>query len=221
MFAGAADQGGARAMAGIEPIKPSRIHTDMEVAAGLPWSARIAKGDTLRIVDLEGKQAVDFLCYNFADPSDRYNAANSIKLNHNIYLGQGAVLWSVRANKLMTIVADTCGSHDTIYGCCSIEVDDVRFGKNNGAGCQGNFERELSRHGLGAKDIVANINFFMNVPVRADGGVAIVEGRSRAGDYVELRAEMDVLAVLSNCPERLNQAAGFNPTPIRVAVFTP
>ncbi|MSO84907.1 MAG: urea carboxylase-associated family protein, partial [Rhodospirillales bacterium] len=165
------------------------ILADEVVAAGAPWSAKIVKGDVLRIVDLEGKQAVDFLCYNFADLSDRYNAANTIKLNNNIYLNRGAVLWSVRARKLMTIVADTCGSHDTIYGCCSIEIDDVRFGKNNGAGCQGNFEHELSKHGLGAKDIVANVNFFMNVPVRADGGISIVEGQSRAGDYVELRAE--------------------------------
>ncbi|MCC7017200.1 MAG: DUF1989 domain-containing protein [Rhodospirillales bacterium] len=208
-------------MPNIETIEPSRIRADMEVAAGAPWSARIVKGDILRVVDLHGKQAVDFLCYDLADPSDRYNAANTIKLNNNIYLGRGAVLWSVRARKLMTIVADTCGSHDTIYGCCSVEIDDVRFGRNNGAGCQGNFERELAKHGLGAKDIVANINFFMNVPVRADGGVAIVEGRSRAGDYVELRAETEILAVLSNCPERLNQAAGFDPTPIRVTVYTP
>ena len=208
-------------MQGVETIKSSQTHTDEIIAAGAPWSAQIAKGDILRIVDLEGKQAVDFLCYNLADPTDRYNAANTIKLNNNIYLGKGAGLWSVRARKLMTIVADTCGSHDTLYGCCSVEIDDVRFGKNNGAGCQGNFERELGRHGLGPRDIVANINFFMNVPVRPDGGVAIVEGLSSPGDHVELKAEMDVLAVLSNCPERLNQAAGYKPTPIRVVVYTP
>ena len=203
------------------PAGTSRIRLDAEVAAGEPWSDTIAKDEILRIFDLRGKQAVDFLCYNLADPTDRYNAANTIKLNNNVYLNRGAVLWSVRARKLMTIVADTCGSHDTIYGCCSIEIDDIRFGRNNGAGCQGNFERELARHGLGAKDIVANVNFFMNVPVRADGGVAIVEGKSRPGDHVDLRAEMDVLAVLSNCPERLNHAAGFEPTPIRVMVFAP
>lgn len=89
--------------------QPAKIHADLEIPAGEPWSARIARGDVLRIVDLYGKQAVDFLCYSLADPTDRYNAANTIKLNNNIYLGQGAVLWSVRARKLMTIVADTCG----------------------------------------------------------------------------------------------------------------
>ena len=122
---------------------------------------------------------------------------------------------------MMTFIEDTCGSHDTLYGCCSVEIDDVRFGKNNnGQGCQGNFEAELAKHGLGAKDIAANINLFMYVPVEVNGDVAIAPGVSKAGDYVDLRAEMDLLAVLSNCPEALNNAAGMNPTPIRVIVYT-
>ena len=127
------------------------------------------QGDFLRLVDLEGKQAIDFLCYATDDPADRYNAANTIKLNGNIYLGKGSELWSVRARKMMTIVEDTCGSHDTLYGCCSVEIDDVRFGKNNGKGCQGNFEAELAKYGMGEKDVVTNVNLFMYVPVEADG----------------------------------------------------
>lgn len=202
-------------------ISASVIHEDSVVGAGAPWSGKVREGDTLRIVDLEGQQAVDFLCYSAGQPQDRYNAANTIKLNNSIYLGEGSILWSVRAHKLMTIIEDSCGSHDTIYGCCSVEVDDVRFGKNNGNGCQHNFERELAKHGLDEKDIVANINFFMNVPVEPSGAVAIAEGLSKAGDYVDLQAEMDVLAVLSNCPESLNNAAGFKPTPIRVIVYSP
>ncbi len=202
-------------------IAASVIHENTVVGAGSPWSGRVRKGDRLRLVDLEGQQAVDFLCYSADAPEDRYNAANTIKLNNNIYLGEGSMLWSVRARKLMTIVEDSCGSHDTIYGCCSIEIDDVRFGKNNGNGCQHNFERELAKHGLGAKDVVANINFFMYVPVEESGAVAIAEGLSRPGDFVDLQADMDVLAVLSNCPESLNNATGFKPTPIRVIVYSP
>ncbi len=203
------------------PIPGAGIHEDTVVPACAPWSARIKKGGRLRLIDLEGRQAVDFLCYNAADPSDRYNAANTIKLNHNIYLGAGCVLWSLRARKMMTIVEDTCGSHDTLYGCCSIEVDEVRFGKTNARGCQSNFEAELAKHGLGEKDMAANVNFFMFVPVAADGAVAIAEGLSKAGDYVDLRAEMDLLVVISNCPERDNPAAGFEPTPVRAIVYTP
>ena len=203
------------------PIAATAIHEDTVVPACQPWSARLKKGDRLRLIDLEGRQAVDFLCYNAADTAERYNAANTLKLNNNIYLGEGCVLWSVRARKMMTIVEDSCGYHDTLYGCCSIEVDEVRFGKTNPRGCQSNFEAELAKYGMGAKDMAANINFFMYVPVAADGALAIAEGLSKAGDFVELRAEMDLLVVISNCPERDNQAAGGEPTPVRAIVYTP
>ena len=202
------------------PIEGGRVLEDTIVPECEPWSVELNKGDVLRLVDLEGQQAVDFLCYSADDPADRYNAANTIKLNGNIYLGQDAALWSVRAHKLMTIIDDTCGFHDTIYGCCSVEVDDVRFGKNNGRGCQGNFEAELAKYGLGQKDIVANVNFFMRVPVEESGALSIVPGLSKPGDYLSLRAEQNILAVLSNCPECLNNAAGFKPTPIRVIVYS-
>jgi uncharacterized protein len=204
-----------------ELIAGSIIRIDKIVPACMPWSARIKSGEMLRLVDLHGRQAVDFLCYDTANPNDRYNAANTIKLNNNIYLGKGSVLWSVRGRKMMTIVEDTCGSHDTLYGCCSIEIDEVRFGKTNTQGCQSNFETELAAHGLGEKDIVANVNFFMYVPVAADGAVAIAEGLSKPGDCVDLRAEMDLLVVISNCPERDNQAAGYEPTPVRAIVYSP
>ena len=203
------------------PVPDASIHEDTIVPAGEPWSAQIKKGNVLRLVDLEGQQAIDFLCYNASDPAERYNAANTIKLNQNIYLGKGCVLWSVRARKMMTMIEDSCGAHDTLYGCCSIEIDEVRFGKTNTQSCQSNFEAELAKHGLGEKDIVANVNFFMNVPVEADGAVAIAAGRSKPGDYVDLHAEMDLLVVISNCPERDNAAAGFKPTPVRAIVYSP
>ena len=196
------------------------IREDTVVPAREPWSTMMRKGEILRLVDLEGQQAIDFLCFSADDLADRYNAANTIKLNRNIYLGKGSELWSVRARKMMTIIEDTCGSHDTLYGCCSVEVDDIRFGKNNGRGCQGNFEFELAKHGLSEKDVVANVNFFMYVPVEASGDLAIAPGISKPTAYVDLRAEMDLLAVLSNCPEALNNAAGFKPTPIRAIVYS-
>ena len=194
---------------------------DTVVPACEPWSAEVRKGDVVRLVDLEGQQAVDFLCYNLAERAERYNAANTIKLNKSIYLGEGTTLWSVRARPLMSIIADTCGSHDTLYGCCSIEIDRVRFNNENTWGCQQNFEKELAKHGMGETDIAANVNFFMYVPVREDGHIAIADGLSKPGDYVDLRAEMDVLVVISNCPERDNAAAGYQPTPIRVIIYRP
>jgi uncharacterized protein len=197
------------------------IRENTLVPACEPWSRKINQGDILRLVDLEGQQAVDFLCYNAENTAERYNAANTLKLNKMIYIGKDAVLWSVKAQKMMTVIDDTCGQHDTLAGCCSIEIDKVRYGVTNTQSCQTNFESELKKHGMGEKDVAANINFFMNVPVEGDGSVAIADGVSKPGDYVDLRAEMDLLVVISNCPQRGNPCSGFEPTPIRAIVYSP
>ena len=188
------------------------------IAAGGGFSVRLETGERLRIVDLEGQQAVDFLCYTAELPVDRYNAANTMKINGNIYLGQGTKLYSDRAQVLMRIVEDTCGRHDTIGGCCSAWSNFARYGTKDTPACHANFVAELASWSMGPSHIVANVNFFMNVPVRQDGGMAIEAGLSKAGDHVELIAEMPVIAVLSNCPQRSNPAAGFGPTPIEVIV---
>jgi urea carboxylase-associated protein 1 len=202
-------------------ISDAKVLEDTTVPAGMPWSSHIAKGDVLRLIDLEGQQAIDFLCYNADDPEERYHAPNTIKIPGQLYLGKGSSLWSVRARRMMTIIDDTCGGHDTIFGCCSFALDDVRYGQTNPRCCQQNFEEELARHGLGPRDVVPNVNFFMRVPVAGNGEVAIVDGASKPGDHVDLRADMDVLAVLSNCPEALNPATGVKPTPIQAIVYQP
>jgi hypothetical protein len=186
------------------------------IAAGGRFSAGLATGERLRIVDTHGQQAVDFLCFSAALPADRYNAPNTMKINGNIYLGTGTRLYSDRAQVLMRIVEDSCGRHDTIGGCCSGWSNVVRYGVENTPSCHANFLAELAQWSLGPSDVVANVNFFMNVPVRQDGAMAIEAGLSKPGDYVELIAEMPVIAVLSNCPQRFNPAAGANPTPIEV-----
>jgi urea carboxylase-associated protein 1 len=197
------------------------ILEDRVVPAREEWSRVLAPGQILRITDLEGHQAVDFLCYNAKDPAERYNAADTMKINGSIFIGQGSKLYSDMGNALFTVVADSCGRHDTIGGCCSNEANRVRYGATDGPNCRDNFIRALGRHGLGKKDIVANINFFMHVPVGADGfmNTGLDAGHSKPGDRVELRAEMEVLAVLSNCPQINNATNDFNPTPVRVTVF--
>jgi uncharacterized protein len=188
------------------------------IPAGGRFSTRLDTGERLRIVDTHGQQAVDFLCYAAELPTDRYNAANTMKINGNIYLGKETKLYSDRAHVLMRIVEDTCGRHDTIGGCCSAWSNFARYGVKDTAGCHANFISELACWSLSPSDVVANVNFFMNVPVRQDGGMAIEPGLSKPGDFVELIAETPVIAVLSNCPQRSNPAAGFGPTPIEVIV---
>jgi urea carboxylase-associated protein 1 len=180
---------------------------DTVIAAGGHWARVVTEGQTLRIVDLEGQQAVDFLCYN---------AADTMKYAGSIYVGKGVSLYSGLGRKLFTVVEDTCGHHDTIGGCCSAESNELRYGVPDTPNCRDNFVRALAPFGLGVKDVVANVNWFMYVPVAADGAMAIALGPSKPGDYVELRADLDALAVISNCPQVYNPANGFKPTPIRI-----
>jgi uncharacterized protein len=197
------------------------ILLDEIVPAGKPWGHVVRQGEILRLVDLEGQQAVDFLCFDAANPADRYNATNTVKVQGNIYIGAGTVLYSDSGAALFTIVADTIGRHDTIYGCCSEANNFLRYGVRDTPSCYANFREILARFGLDERSIVGNVNFFMSVPVLADGSAGVADGVSPPGSHVELRAERDVLAVLSNCPQMHNPCNGYNPTPIQVMIYRP
>ena len=194
---------------------------DEIVPAGRPWARVLRQGEILRLVDLEGQQAVDFLCFDAADPSDRYSATNTIKVQGNIYIGRGTVLYSDRGAALMTVIADSCGRHDTIYGCCSEANNFLRYGVKGTPSCYANFREILERFGLDERSIVGNVNFFMSVPVLPDGGAGVADGISPPGSHVDLRAERDVIAALSNCPQMHNPCNGYNPTPILAMVYRP
>lgn len=203
---------------------PGRVVRDDTVAPGQGWAEVVKRGQILRIVDQAGKQGVDFLCYHAANPEERYHAANTMKKARTIRLTTGHVLYSDVARPMFTIVGDTCGRHDTIGGCCSAPSNLLMYGVADVPGCRETFLRQLGQYGLGRRDIVANLNFFSNVPVATDGRLAetvFVEGLSRPGDYVDLRAEMDSLAVISNCPQVNNPCTGGEPTAIRVLICEP
>ena len=198
------------------------IVQDVVVPARGSWSGVLKKGQMMRIVDLEGKQAVDFLCYNAHDYEDRYAAADTMKINKGgIFLSTGTVLYSVGLTPLFTIVADTCGRHDTIGGCCSAALNTFRYGVGYQHNCRDNFLAELKKYGMGPKDIPANVNFFMYVPVGESGEMDMGPSISKPGDYVDLRADSDVLAVISNCPQINNPVNDYNPTPIRICIWNP
>jgi len=189
------------------------------VPARQGWAHRVACGDTLVITDLEGQQAVDFLCFDADDPGDRYSATNTVKVQGNVYLGLGSVLYADSGKALMTVVEDTIGRHDTIYGCCSIPNNRLRYGVETTESCYSNFETVLAPFGLGQEAIVANVNWFMSVPILEDGSAGVAEAALQPGSKVALRADHDVLAALSNCPQMHNPCNGYNPTPILVQVF--
>ena len=191
---------------------------DEIVPAGAPWTGIVRQGQVLRLTDLEGQQAVDFLCYSAADPAERYHAPNTVKAAGSIFLTTGHTLYSDVARPMFTIVEDQFGGHDTIGGCCSAPSNLMLYGVADCPGCRENFLTGLARHGLGRRDIVPNVNFFMRVPVNPDGGAAVALGVSPPGCQVALRAEMDSIAIISNCPQVNNPCNNFNPTPIRVQI---
>ncbi|KGD60391.1 hypothetical protein T9A_02568 [Alcanivorax jadensis T9] len=194
------------------------------VAAGDYFIHTVKKGQTVRLLDLQGNQAADTLFYSAADPAERYSAMDTIREQGNVYLTAGSVLMSNRINPLLEIVADTCGRHDTLGGACATESNTVRYDleKRCMHACRDSWMLAVNQHpefDLGKRDITHNINFFMNVPVTADGGLTFEDGISAPGKYVELTACMDVVMLISNCPQLNNPCNGYNPTPIEVLIW--
>jgi urea carboxylase-associated protein 1 len=200
------------------------VISDVVVPARAPYSAFLKAGQVMRIIDLESQQAVDALFYNAADFSERYSAQDTLAAaaaaGGKYYLGVGSVLRSNEGRPMVTVVGDTCGFHDTNAGACSCESNTVRFGHETRFmhACRENFLVELGKYGMGKRDLVSNVNFFMNVPIRPNGELTVDDGVSEPGGYVELRAEMDVLVLISNCPQVNNPCNGFNPTPIQIII---
>lgn len=197
-----------------------RVIHDETVAARAPWIHTVRKGERLRIIDLEGNQAVDFLLYAAEDDAERYSAQDTIAAQGNLFLRTGAVLLSNEGRPMMRIAATSVAYHDTIGGACSCESNTLRYGHHTKSqhSCVDNFLTANATAGRGKRDMVSNINFFMNVPVEADGTLGIVDGISAPGLTVDLEALMDVEVVVSNCPQINNPCNGFNPTPIRMVV---
>ena len=193
------------------------------VPARSAWSSVIREGETLTITDLHGNQAVDFLVYDAHDTSVRYSAPDTVHAQGGIFLTTGSVLMSNEHTALMTVTADAVGRHDTVGGACSKESNTLRYGHHTWSqhACVENFLAEGARYGLGKRDLVSNINWYMNVPVEKDGTLGIVDGISAPGLRVTLRAERDVLVLVSNCPQINNPCNGFEPTAVAMTITGP
>jgi uncharacterized protein len=204
----------------MDPTDQGQLVYAFDIPAEQPWSRVLKKGQTLRIIDSEGEQAVDALIYVADDTAERYSAQDTLRVQGSAYVELGTKLISNRGRVMARITADTCGRHDTSAGCCSCESNAVRFGEatRHLHACRENFILELSRHGLTKRDIVSNLNFFMNVPIEPTGNFTVLDGPSSPGNYVDVTAEIDVLFVISNCPQVNNPCNGFDPTPIRVEI---
>ena len=210
-------------------IKESHLNINQaaryeEVLAGDYWMQPLLKNQTLRIVDLHGNQAADTLFYSVADPAERYSAIDTIREQKNVYLTAGTTLLTNMGNPMLTITADTCGRHDTLGGACATESNTVRYAleKKTMHACRDSWMLAVAENehfGISKRDITHNINFFMNVPVTEQGGLTFADGISEAGKYVEMQAQMDVIVLISNCPQLNNPCNAYNPTPIGLYIW--
>ena len=205
------------------PRDPAQAVHNEVVPAGDHWLHEIKAGQAFRIEDMEGNQAADTLFYNARDPLDRYSASDTIRHQSALYLTTGTKLMSTRGSTLLTIVADTCGRHDTLGGACSRESNVMRYApeKEPMHACRDSFLCGVHawHQDLGKRDITCNINFFMNVPVTPAGQLSFADGVSGPGRYVEMVAAMDVMCLISNCPQLNNPCNAYNPTPVRVLIW--
>ena len=208
-------------------LDPAAAVVDEICAAGEPWVKQVNAGQTFRIVDLKGNQAVDTLFFNARQVLERYSVTDTIRRQNQLYLTTGSRLYSNCGNVMLTIVADTCGRHDTLGGACSAESNTVRYAldKYPMHSCRDNFLHALAhepfceQRGMSKRDLPSTINFFMNVPVTEDGRLEFDDGISAPGKYVEMQAEMDVIVLISNCPQLNNPCNAYNPTPIRLLIW--
>jgi uncharacterized protein len=194
------------------------------IPAGEYWIDVVRMGERFRIVDVEGNQAADTLLFSAADPGDRYSIVDTMREQRNVYLGVGSKLLSTAGNTLAEIVADTVGRHDTLGGACAAESNSVRYAldKRTMHACRDSFLLAVAKHdhfNLSKRDLTHNINFFMNVPITAEGGLEFADGLSGPGKYVELRARMDVIVLISNCPQLNNPCNAYNPTPLEILIW--
>jgi uncharacterized protein len=207
------------------PLQPASALYRKIIGAGSYWMHVVKKGETLRLVDVEGNQAADTLFFNADNPSERYSATDTLREQRNVYIGVGTVILSDLCRPMLTVVADTVGRHDTLGGACATESNTVRYAleKKTMHACRDSYllaVAENEHYGLNKRDITHNINFFMNVPVTPEGGLTFADGVSAPGKYVELRAEMNVIVLISNCPQLNNPCNAYNPTPIEVLIWS-
>jgi len=207
-------------------LSEDRARYRQVIPAGEYWFDTVREGERFRIVDLEGNQAADTLLFSAADPAERYSFVDTVRAQGNVYLSVGSILLSTAARPLAEIVADTVGRHDTLGGACASESNTVRYAleKRTMHSCRDSYllaVAEHERYGLTKRDLTHNINFFMNVPVTADGSLTFADGLSGPGKYVELVAAMDLLLLISNCPQLNNPCNAYNPTPLEILIWDP
>ena len=195
-----------------------------ETMAGGEYCARVLKrGTRVRLTNLDGDGCVNLLAFNADRPIERLNVADTVKVQWNAYLRPGNLLLSDMGRVLLSITADTAGRHDTFCGASNEKSNARKYGSGDNYGpfpnARDRFLLALAKYGLAKKDIPANINLFKGVRVESDGGLTFSDEPGKPGEYVELRAEINVLLVLANTPHVLDPRDDYTCTDVRVTAW--
>jgi uncharacterized protein len=196
------------------------------VHGGATWSHVLKRGTALRLTDMEGGANAGMLFYNFECPVERYNMPDTLKAQHIARLTEGFVLFSDMGRILCSITADTVGWHDPIGGCSNATLVSERYGEGSYQECRNDYHKnaldgflvELGKWGLGPRDLVPNVNLFSKVQVAVDGTMEFVPDNSPAGSHVDLRAEMNVLAIVNTCQHPLDPNPRYEPKPVHLSI---
>lgn len=199
-----------------------KILYESSLAGGCHWSMQMRKGTSLRLVDVEGGANVGMLFYNPLSLLERYNAPDTLKCQHTFKLTKGNCLYSDMGRIFCSIVEDSVGWHETVCGNISKKMITARWGEHSYQDYRNDWYQdgetsflvELAKYGLGKKDMAANLNLFSRVEVDGEGNLALKEGNSKAGDFIELRFEMDTLVLFHTCPHPMSQAKDYSHKPI-------
>lgn len=196
------------------------------IEPGATWSHVLKRGTSLRITDMQGGANVGALFYNFECPTERYNMPDTLKLQHNAYLTKGLVLYSDMGRILCSIIDDSVGWHDALSGCGDAALVREKYGETSYhefrnqrfKNAKDEFLVELSKWGLGPRDLTYNVNFFSRVTVSEDGCMLFQPRNSLPRSSVELRAEMNVLTVLNTCPHPMDPNPRYEPKGVRISL---
>lgn len=200
-------------------LDPAQIHLQEKLPGGAYWQGVIKRGKTLRIQDLQGSHGVSIVCYNADNPIERLNVADTAKIQFNAFLGKGKVLYSDMGRVLMSITEDTSECHDLICGCSNAASNEKKYGPELHNNSRNNFLKALGKRGLTRKDLMPNLNLFSRVMVSPEGALSYSEESEKPGSFIDLRAEMNIFIVVSNCPHVLHHSTEYNPKPIELTVW--
>ncbi len=192
------------------------------------WSVVLRRHQVLRLTDLEGGANAALMAWNARTPTDRLNLPDTLKAQHTAKLTRGHVLMSDMGRVLLSVTADTVGWHDPLGGHGDAAEALAKYGERTYQDARNDWHRnahdnflvEMGKHGLGARDLVANVNFFSRHDADEEGRLTFHAGNAKAGDVVELRAEMDVLVVVTTCQHPLDPNPAYAPKPVMLGVLS-